>query len=98
MTPITTAKPPMSATNRRHICHLPPTGPRRSHSLLDEMPVHEFLGELHTLEIYELSILLHATVKGHAHLPGACKHLRVVDGRFVRQMIGAGRSIALDNA
>src|SRR5437879_5908117 len=58
--------------------------------------VHQLLYELHTIEIHELDILFHATIKWKAHLPRSRKNVRVFDRGLVHNMVGTDRSIPLD--
>src|SRR5438132_649583 len=58
----------------------------------------ELLPEItHAVVLDDLEIRLQTAVDRHADLPGTREHRRVLDGRFVVEMIGVDGRVALDD-
>src|SRR5436190_18752103 len=65
--------------------------------LLAEMPVHQFFDELHAPEFHNLRVLFQSTIEEHADLPRSREHVRILDGGFIEEMVGARGGESLDN-
>src|SRR3989454_10032688 len=61
---------------------------------LDEMSVHELFRELNAFELQHLSVLFHISVEGHADFPRTRKHFRILDCRFVHEVIRSDWRVA----
>src|SRR5207244_8782204 len=57
---------------------------------------HQLLYELDALELHQLRVLLLSAVERHLNLPGACKHLRILDRHLVVQDVRALACESLD--
>src|SRR5712692_1819862 len=62
-----------------------------------EPSVQQLFREWYALEFQGLSVLFHAAIEGEAHLPGASKHLRVLDRGFVREVVRTHGSVAFNH-
>ena len=63
--------------------------------VLAEVPVHELFDELDTLELPESSVGVDVAVERHADRPGLGERLRVVDLRFVHDVVAADHRVPL---
>src|SRR5437870_1060030 len=64
-------------------------------STLDEVSVNELFGELDAFELQQLSVPFHIAIEGHADFPGTREHFRILDRRFVQEVIRSDRRVAL---
>src|SRR3979490_398380 len=69
----------------------------RLSQLLPVWAIQQFFDEFRAAEFHQSWVFLGVTVKRHANLPRARKHLRVVDRRFVLEHAGGDRRVSLHN-
>src|SRR4030095_6823854 len=62
-----------------------------------DLSVQHFLGERDAFVFKQLKVRLHSAVQREADLPRPGVHLRILDSRFVHQMIRADQCEPLDN-
>src|SRR4029077_5350339 len=62
-----------------------------------ELSVQQLFHELDALVFQDRGILFETAIQRQADLPGPRKHLRILDGRFVHQMVGADRRVPLNH-
>src|SRR5206468_386529 len=65
--------------------------------LLAQMPVHQFFDELHAPEFHNLCVLFQSAIEEHADLPRSREHVRILDGRFIEEMVRARGGVTFDN-
>src|SRR5688572_24184196 len=66
------------------------TTPPLTNGLLREASVHQLFDKRLALEFHQLDVALHPAIERKADFPGSCKHLLVLDGRLVPQVVRAG--------